>query len=874
MKTDGGLWGARAEFVASLGRKVEGAREALAVARTEPAAKPPRDELKRRLHTLGESARLLNFGAMAKGLREAEDILEAANTSGGLALRDVDALGALLDDLPALAWGDARKNSSMPRRSPAPPAAPARPSPSRVPPPDNSVATPNPTGGTKARGKPALAAREAMNRDEGSGPLLPPMTSMVVVLGDELLAHALAGSDGDMGERVFECERTDEAPRALAMARALAPDVVVVDVDREGGPGVVEALLDDPLTEPSPVVVVGTFEGESSASRFVALGVARALGKPVAPESLRRACAEAVDQREGRTVPMTLGEPTVEQLGERLADEVRRALVDAAEGRTVRVPLGQGGEVMGAVWGAIGRVRQVVTARTGGAVRFVAKGPEGAVGQTPWLHMELPAGSRGGLRGRGASTADVRLDGRRVVVADDDPGVTWFVADLLRAAGCEVHEAFDGKAALALCQRVQPELVVADVLMPGIDGVSLARFLRRDVVLRDTPVVLLSWKEDLLQRARELGAPAAAYLRKESDARAILARVREVLRPRARLEARVRGDGEVHGRLDGVTVATLLEIVARARRNARFSLRDATFLYEVELRDGAPRRIVRSAEGGDLTTGPPALASLLGVSAGRFVVATATSDDVRVGSGPDVLTGSLRAQLAMPIASARAALDLLTGPGLIEAYGVVLDEGAMGPYLTATPEPLARVLRKLAAGASPRQLLLGGTVAPSALEDALADVAVRGFVRGVTDGAGDDVLARAHEWALAAIEGRPPREPFPLSPSADPPQAAAARVPSAAPPAVVLTPPPPPRVATPAPPEASEEISIPVVLATPVAAVLVAASEPPTPAPTANTEPKGQAPAAAKPRLVRRIAAAILGAGAIVVGITFVLHGP
>ena len=47
------------------------------------------------------------------------------------------------------------------------------------------------------------------------------------------------------------------------------------------------------------------------------------------------------------------------------------------------------------------------------------------------------------------------------------------------------------------------------------------------------PVILLSWKEDLLQRVRELGASAAAYMKKESDSRAILARVREVLRPRA-----------------------------------------------------------------------------------------------------------------------------------------------------------------------------------------------------------------------------------------------------------------------------------------------------------------------------------------------------
>src|SRR5579884_3710916 len=119
--------------------------------------------------------------------------------------------------------------------------------------------------------------------------------------------------------------------------------------------------------------------------------------------------------------------------------------------------------------------------------------------------------------------------------------------------------------------------------MPGMDGFALSRALHRDVALRDVPVILLSWKEDLLQRVRELGASAAAYMRKESGSRAILARVREVLRPRARMEARLRAEGEVRGRLDGLTPRVLLDLVCRLRGDARVALRDASYLYEVEL---------------------------------------------------------------------------------------------------------------------------------------------------------------------------------------------------------------------------------------------------------------------------------------------------
>src|SRR5262249_38032935 len=146
-----------------------------------------------------------------------------------------------------------------------------------------------------------------------------------------------------------------------------------------------------------------------------------------------------------------------------------------------------------------------------------------------------------------------------------------------------------------LAWEKSPELVVSDILMPGLDGFALCRALKRDVALRDTPVVLLSWKEDLLQRVRELGASAAAYLRKESDSRAIVARVREVLRPRARVEARIKANGDVRGRLDGLTVSSLLSLVCAIRPNARLSVRDATYLYEVEIREGAPRRATRTA---------------------------------------------------------------------------------------------------------------------------------------------------------------------------------------------------------------------------------------------------------------------------------------
>lgn len=713
---DGGrLGGARADFVASLGRKVHEAREVLAALEDDPSAKPEREELRRRMHALGAASRLLRFDAMASALADALGVLDASATIGSLGDDDLAFLARVLDDLPALAW-----NEATPRET-APPAAS---------PPEEAEST------------------------GGQAP-----TSLLVV-GGGYLADALMDENA-VRARVFECERTERPQTALQLARALAPDVMIVDVDASDAAGLVESLLDDPLTEPVPIVVVGSFHPGDD-SRFVALGVAKALSKPVPPETLRRAVDEILDTREGRTMRLTLGEPTLEQLADKLAEELRRGLVESVDraGRSCRVPLGEGTEVLGALWGAIARVQEIVAHKTGGAVRFGGDAPEGAIALAPWMHHDAAQGDRAMSRVRGGA-GDVRLQGRRVVVADDDPGVTWFISDLLRTAGCEVHEALDGATALERAFQVQPELVVSDVLMPGMDGFALCRALRRDVALRDTPVILLSWKEDLLQRVRELGASAAAYMRKESDTRAILARVREVLRPRARIEARLRGDGEVRGRLDGITPRLLLELVGVVRHDARVVVRDASYLYEIEIRDGAPRSATRTSTDGRFLRGERALASLLGVGAGRFVVAPS------VAPVHGELSGTLFDLLARPIASARGAISACTGARTMDVERILIDEAALDEYLQATPEPTRGTVKRLARGASPRQMLVAGEVSPSLLEDVLSDLARRGAICGVEGAGGADFLRPAIESALAVLRsaGKPRRT---LPPNARP----------------------------------------------------------------------------------------------------------
>lgn len=704
---------ARSDFISSLGRRVQELRASLAGLEHDPGSPRLRDDLRRRVHALSAGARLLRFAGMAAALAEAERMLERAAAVGGLDKAEMKGISELLESLPALAWNEPTHEQRATERPP--PSAPI-----------------------------------------GEQAAIPPT---VLVVGSSGLADAITQAIEHAVENDIECERTDTPATGLELARALAPDVAVVDADLPGARELVEKLCRDPLTEPMPLIVVGTWSAPEDGARWIAAGATRALAKPVSPHELRKACFQLSS---GTPEPMhhtPLGETTVEELTLRIIEEVKRGLPEALiQGKATAIQLGDGSDILAAVWGAVARVRDLVMIKSNGTVRFSGRGPEGALPFAPWWGDSPTAPQRGGDRGADGKEAEQPLEGRKIVVADDDPAVTWFVGGVLRAAGAKVREAHDGDRALELCFRISPDLVISDVLMPGLDGFALCRALKRDIALRDVPVILLSWKEDLLQRLRDLGADADGYLRKEASAAAILQRVYEVLRARARIEARLKGEGEVRGRLDGVTPRTLLYTISQLRPDARLCIRDASFLYEVEMRGGAPKSATRTTSDGSFQRGKEVFAALLGVRAGRFVASKAQ------GAARGTLEGDLDSQMEAPVAHARAALRLLGGTRLLEVHRVNVAVDRVLAYLAATPEPARSLITRLANGASPRGLILGSEIAPAQLEQVLCDLATHGAIVGV-HGAGDtDLLGPALEQELAAIRragtpsNRPPQD--------------------------------------------------------------------------------------------------------------------
>ena len=124
----------------------------------------------------------------------------------------------------------------------------------------------------------------------------------------------------------------------------------------------------------------------------------------------------------------------------------------------------------------------------------------------------------------------------RILVVDDDPPSVKMTAFLLREEGYEVLTSPNGREALRLLEREKPDLILLDVMMPGLDGFETLREIRARYHI---PVIFLSAKGETVDRVAGLELGADDYLAKPFEPAELLARVKAVLR---RTEAYALGD--------------------------------------------------------------------------------------------------------------------------------------------------------------------------------------------------------------------------------------------------------------------------------------------------------------------------------------------
>jgi DNA-binding response OmpR family regulator len=118
-------------------------------------------------------------------------------------------------------------------------------------------------------------------------------------------------------------------------------------------------------------------------------------------------------------------------------------------------------------------------------------------------------------------------DAKRILVVEDEDMVADVVERYLRRDGYEVEVAHDGAAGLAAYRRGAPDLVVLDVMLPGIDGLEVCQRIREDGA---TPVILLTARDREADKINGLGLGADDYVTKPFSPRELVARVEAVLR--------------------------------------------------------------------------------------------------------------------------------------------------------------------------------------------------------------------------------------------------------------------------------------------------------------------------------------------------------
>ncbi|MBN2503510.1 MAG: response regulator transcription factor [Anaerolineales bacterium] len=114
-----------------------------------------------------------------------------------------------------------------------------------------------------------------------------------------------------------------------------------------------------------------------------------------------------------------------------------------------------------------------------------------------------------------------------ILIIEDEPELVKVLRSYLEAAGYQVHAAFQGDTGLVTWENTRPDLVILDLNLPGMDGLDVARAIRRKA---DTPIIMLTARVEETDRLIGLELGADDYVTKPFSPREVVARVRAVLR--------------------------------------------------------------------------------------------------------------------------------------------------------------------------------------------------------------------------------------------------------------------------------------------------------------------------------------------------------
>lgn len=122
------------------------------------------------------------------------------------------------------------------------------------------------------------------------------------------------------------------------------------------------------------------------------------------------------------------------------------------------------------------------------------------------------------------------MSSRKVLVVDDEPDIVELVSYNLKKEGFEVSSVPDGEEALAKIRKGRFDLLILDLMLPGLQGMELCRILRSDPKTKNLPIIMLTAKGEEVDRILGLETGADDYMTKPFSPRELAARVKTVLR--------------------------------------------------------------------------------------------------------------------------------------------------------------------------------------------------------------------------------------------------------------------------------------------------------------------------------------------------------
>jgi DNA-binding response OmpR family regulator len=196
---------------------------------------------------------------------------------------------------------------------------------------------------------------------------------------------------------------------------------------------------------------------------------------------------------------------------------------------------------------------------------------------------------------------------RSILVVEDESLIADAIAARLRSEGHEVHVAGDGPSGVSFAERFEPDLVILDLMLPGLDGLEVCRQIQRD---RHVPVLMLTARDDETDLVVGLAVGADDYLTKPFSMRELVARVQALLRRVDALTGRspsrtlqLEDDIEIdvdarrvrrHGEIVHLTPTEFDLLVGLAERPGRVLTRERLLVDVWGYRDGSGARTVDS----------------------------------------------------------------------------------------------------------------------------------------------------------------------------------------------------------------------------------------------------------------------------------------